>query len=98
MTVLAILRMLGSLALVVGLLVLGVWLARKRGLQPAGRRLALVERLPVDARRAFVLVRWDAEEHLLLVAPEGQTLVACRPISTDAAHGNPAPNPNGGQV
>lgn len=79
MTGLAVLRMVGSLALVLGLLVLGVWLARQRGLRPlAGRRLGVVERLPVDTRRSLLLVRWDAEEHLLLLAPEGQTLVASR--------------------
>jgi len=79
MTAFAILRMVGSLALVLAILLLALWLGRRKGLRSAsGRRLAIVERLGIDAKRSLVLVRWDAGEHLLLLAPEGQTLVASR--------------------
>ena len=48
------------------------------GLAPAGkqRRLAIVEVLAVDNRRRLVLLRRDGVEHLILLGPAGDTVVA----------------------
>jgi flagellar protein FliO/FliZ len=78
-----LLRSAGALATVLGLLVGGLWLYRRYGnlsglLQPANRapaRLAVVERLSLDPRRALVLVRRDSREILLLLGPDGATVV-----------------------
>ena len=37
----------------------------------AGRRVELIERLPLDARRSVALIRRDGREHLILLGPEG---------------------------
>ncbi len=47
----------------------------------AGRRLQVVERQMLDARRQLVLVRRDDREHLLLLAPDRETV-----IEKDIAH------------
>ncbi|OAB58006.1 hypothetical protein AY599_12030 [Leptolyngbya valderiana BDU 20041] len=80
-----------ALALVLALILGLSWLVRRFGLggplvrglpSGAGRRLAVVEVLTLDARRKMVLVKRDGQEHLLLlgagndlvverVAPEG---------------------------
>jgi flagellar protein FliO/FliZ len=73
-------RFVAALLFVLGLIALTAWLARRLRLGPGGvprgaRRLALVEALPLDARRKLVLIRRDATEHLLLLSPEGSRLV-----------------------
>ncbi|MFT3977155.1 MAG: flagellar biosynthetic protein FliO, partial [Sphingomonas bacterium] len=40
-----------------------------------GRRVELVERLPVDGRRAVALIRRDGVEHLILIGPEGHAMI-----------------------
>jgi len=65
----------------IGLIVVGLrrfgpdTLRRLQGLQPpkAERRLAVVETLTLDPARRLVLVRYDAEERLLLLG-EGQVI------------------------
>lgn len=81
MSFIDILRMLGALALVLGLLVLAVPLLRKYGHRLPGvgnrvmedKQMALVERLTLDAgaKRQLLLVRAGEQEHLILIAPEG---------------------------
>jgi flagellar protein FliO/FliZ len=39
------------------------------------RRLSIVETLPVDTRRRFVIVRCDGREHLLLLSAQGDIVV-----------------------
>lgn len=39
------------------------------------RRLKIVEYLPLDARRKLVLIRRDQKEFLLVLGPEGETIV-----------------------
>jgi len=59
-----------------------------------GRRLSLLESLPLDARRRLVLVRCDQTEHLLLIGGEHDLLVAASlPLSqeTPACTAKPAP-------
>jgi flagellar protein FliO/FliZ len=83
MDMLSFLRMMGSLAVVLGLLVGALWIVRRyeirlpqsllSGLPMRGqaRRMALVERLALDTRRSVALIRLDGREHMVLIAPEG---------------------------
>lgn len=41
----------------------------------AGRRLKLVEVLPIDARRKAVIIECDDEQHLVILGPAGETLI-----------------------
>ena len=67
----AALRFVAAFALVIGLIALMAYAAKRwRGFTPgggAGRRLEVVEALGVDAKRRLVLVRADGREHLLLI-------------------------------
>lgn len=40
------------------------------------RRLALVETLPLDPRRRAAILRCDGREHLIILGPTGETVVA----------------------
>jgi flagellar biogenesis protein FliO len=83
MEILPVLRMLGALGVVLGLLVGALWAVRRfqirlpgvAGGGGPGRRLELVERVSMDARRSVALVRRDGREHLLLLAPEGNMVI-----------------------
>jgi len=88
---LALLRTLGALGVVLGLLVGALWLVRRFNIRlPGGvvmggtgeRRLAVVERLPIDARRSVALIRRDDSEHLVLIAPEGLLLLEVAPAAS----------------
>ncbi|RMF10183.1 MAG: hypothetical protein D6763_06190 [Alphaproteobacteria bacterium] len=68
------------LALIVGL----GWAARRFGLAPrvtlsgsakGDKRLAIVEVLPVDARRRLLLIRRDDTEHLVMIGGEQDTVI-----------------------
>jgi flagellar biogenesis protein FliO len=76
---LSLLRMLGSLLLVLAMLVGAVWVVRRFDLRLPGRisgdgttrrRLQIVERLSIDTRRSVLLIRCDDSEHLLLLGPD----------------------------
>ncbi|MDB5720636.1 MAG: hypothetical protein JWP15_1254 [Alphaproteobacteria bacterium] len=83
MDILPLLRMLGALGVVLGLLVGALWIVRRFqirlpgavGAGGHGRRLELVERLSMDSRRSIALVRRDGREHLLLLGPEGNLVI-----------------------
>ncbi len=82
MELVSVLRMLGGLGVVLGLLGIALWVVRRYDLKLPGRvaggterRLELVERLPLDKRRSVALIRRDGREHLLLLAPEGPQLI-----------------------
>ncbi|MGE5478221.1 MAG: flagellar biosynthetic protein FliO [Bacteroidales bacterium] len=68
----AYLRVVLSLALVVGLMLVVLWALRRFNIggmvaRPgARRRLAVVETMALDSRRRLLLVRRDGIEHLLL--------------------------------
>jgi Flagellar biogenesis protein len=69
-----------ALVFVLGLIGGFALLARRLGYGharrgPSGRRLALVEVMPLDARRRLVLVRRDQVEHLLLISATGEHVV-----------------------
>lgn len=83
MDMMSFLRMMGSLAVVLGILVGTLWLVRRyqirlpqsllAGFPARGsvRRMELVERLAIDPRRSVALIRLDDREHMVLITPEG---------------------------
>ena len=80
MDTLAYLRFPLALVFVLALILLAALALRRFGwpsLAPvrAGRRLQLVESLPLDPKRRLVLLRRDQVEHLVLLAPEGGTVI-----------------------
>ncbi len=84
-------RFLLALGLVLALIVVLAWLARRYGFGGAaggrsarGRRIGVVEFAPVDAKRRLVLIRRDGVEHLVLLGPAGDTVVETG-IAADAA-------------
>ncbi len=71
-----------ALLLVLGLLWLAARLARWGGVAArgvAGRRLRLVETLPLDPRRRLLLVACDGREMLLLAGPAGDLALGWLP-------------------
>jgi flagellar biogenesis protein FliO len=75
-------RFVGALVLVLGLIALAGFVARRLGLGGAGptrggraRRLSVTESIALDPKRRLVLVRLDRLEHLLLLGPAGDLLV-----------------------
>lgn len=49
--------------------------AKTKGKSSRGRRLGIVEVLPVDAKRRLVLIRRDDTEHLILLGTDRDTVV-----------------------
>ena len=75
-------RFLLALGLVLALIVVLAWLARRYGFGgaggpkgPRGGRIGVVEFAPLDAKRRLVLIRRDAVEHLVLLGPAGETVI-----------------------
>ncbi|MGD0142876.1 MAG: hypothetical protein ABSC92_06940 [Rhizomicrobium sp.] len=73
-------RYLGALLLVLGLLGAAALAARRYGLPGiakgvATRRLSLVETLMIGPRHKLFLLRRDGVEHLVLMGPQGASVV-----------------------
>jgi flagellar protein FliO/FliZ len=66
-----VLALMGGLALVLKKAGFGQTGLAGRG----GKRLKLVEVLPLDARRKAVILECDDEQHLIIMGPAGETLV-----------------------
>lgn len=85
------------LAFVVGLILVGAWVARRSGLgSGAGRasgrrrrRLSVIETAAVDAKRRLVLVRRDGREHLLLVGGGNDLVIERHVAAPDALNEEP---------
>ncbi|HEX3810984.1 MAG TPA: flagellar biosynthetic protein FliO [Rhizomicrobium sp.] len=80
MEMIDIARYAGALILVLALVGLAGLAARRFGIPglataKATRRLAVVETLMIDARHKLCIVRRDQSEHLIVVGPDGTTLV-----------------------
>jgi hypothetical protein len=82
MDLLSFLRTIAALGTVLGLLTGALWAVRRYNIVLPGqtgarssRRLALVERVGIDGKRAVILIRRDDREHLIMIAPEGQTVI-----------------------
>lgn len=76
------LRTMGALGLVLGMLATALWVVRRYDLKLPGRvtggarkRVELVERLAVDAKRSVALIRRDGCEHLIFIGPEGHATI-----------------------
>jgi flagellar protein FliO/FliZ len=90
MDVLDWLRALVALAVTLALIGLAALTLRRLGMLegglpglPAQRRMKVVERLMLDPRRSVVIVRVDAEEHVLLLSPFGERKLARQPAPPD---------------
>ena len=73
-------RFAAALLVVIGLIAGFAWLMRKYGhgrlLQAGARgRIGIVEVTGLDARRRLVLLRRDDVEHLVILGPNGETVV-----------------------
>ena len=80
MDVIDIVRYLGALAFVFALVVVAGLAARRYGLPgisagTAQRRLAVVESLMIGPRHRVFLLRRDDREHVVLLGPQGATLI-----------------------
>ncbi|GEM_PF-3073748 len=92
-------RYAAGLLITLGLLAGLGWGAKRLDLlsslrgERAGRRLAVVETLPVDARRRLAVLRWDGREHLVLMGMAGDVLLESREAApAPAASSGPAPS------
>jgi flagellar protein FliO/FliZ len=92
------LRFLLALVFVLALIALVSWLVRRFGLtgataaprSKAGRRLGIVEILPVDAKRRLILLKRDGVEHLVLLGSSSETLIESRIADRPLAEAPPA--------
>ncbi|MBC8337899.1 MAG: flagellar biosynthetic protein FliO [Rhodospirillales bacterium] len=77
------LRFFLALVFVIGLIGAAAAMARRMGFgfpsqaikKSTNRRLAVVEAAPLDGRRRMVLIRRDDTEHLLVLSPNGETVI-----------------------
>ncbi|MBB5519189.1 FliO/MopB family protein [Amphiplicatus metriothermophilus] len=82
MDLLSLSRIFFALLLVIGLIAVCALAARRLGLAQGAaalgrkRRLALVETLALDARRRLAIIRCDGREHLVVLGPAGETVIA----------------------
>lgn len=92
MDILVLVRMLGALAAVLGMLAGALWAVRRYDIKLPGRvgagrdqRLQVVERISIDPKRSLLLIRRDGEEHLLLLSPEGHVVLDRAPLGHDGS-------------
>ncbi len=74
-------RALLALGATVGLIGVAGYGARRFNWLPTmaggpGKRLSVIESLPLDPRRRLILVRCDGLDHLLLLSPHGDRAIA----------------------
>jgi flagellar protein FliO/FliZ len=81
MDTMLLLKFFSAFVFVIALMLLLSWVMKRMGLAGSmmavtgKRRLKIVEFMPLDHRRRLVLVRRDDREHLLLLGPQGETVV-----------------------
>lgn len=86
-------RFVVGLLAVVAMIVAAVWVAKRLGLgtttgfRGKGRRLSLVEVMPLDQKRKLVIVRHDETDHLILLGATHEMLLssAAAPQTVPAA-------------
>jgi flagellar protein FliO/FliZ len=97
------LKAIAALAFVLGILLGFAWLLRKYGssiglkIGQTVSDLQVVEWRALDMRRKLAVVRWDGREHLLVLGPTGDLLVANRAAPAPATPAPPAANDESGQ-
>lgn len=86
MSGMAMLQAAGALAAVVGLAIMLSRAARRSGLAPnaqavarARNRMALQAVLPLEGRRAAMILAVDGREVLLIAGPQGETVIGWLP-------------------
>lgn len=91
------LRTLGALGMVLGMLAGALWMVKRYDIKLPGRvsasgrkRVELVERLTLDPKRSVALIRRDGREHLVLIGPEGSATLESGIIAPPA---EPVPEP-----
>lgn len=96
MDLLSLLRTMGALGVVLGLLGGALWVVRRYNIAlpgrvtlGRGRRLEVVERVTLDGKRSLALVRRDGCEHLILIGPDGQMVVESGIVPLDAPVATP---------
>lgn len=90
----SLLRTLGALAVVLGLLAGALWAVRRYDIGLPGRvsngggtrRIEVVERTTLDGRRSVALLRRDGREHLILLSPEGNVMLEAGIIRDEIDH------------
>jgi flagellar protein FliO/FliZ len=101
MDMLSMLRTLGALGLVLGMLAAALWAVKRYDIKLPGRvsgtnrkRVEMVERLSIGAKRSVALIRRDGCEHLILLGPEGSATIETGIVSPAApTAAAPAPQP-----
>jgi flagellar biogenesis protein FliO len=100
MDILSMLRTLGALGMVLGMLAGALWFVKRYDVKLPGRvtnsrrkRIEIVERLSVDAKRSVALIRRDGMEHLVMFGPEGQSTIETGIAAPVPAEPEPAQAP-----
>ena len=81
MDTMLLIKFVSAFVFVIALMLLLQWALKRTGLagsfatNTGKRRLKIVEFMPLDHRRRLVLVRRDDREHLLMLGPQGETVV-----------------------
>ena len=94
------LKAIAALAFVLGILLGFAWLLRRYGsslgikIGQTVSDLHVVEWRALDMRRKLAVVRWDGREHLLVLGPTGDLLVANRTAPLPAPAGAAAKAPH----
>lgn len=75
-------RLIAALTFVLALMGLLAFALKRYGasggtlmLAPKNRRLKILETLPLDSRRRAVLIARDEKQHLVILGPNGETVV-----------------------
>lgn len=81
MGTLSYLQTSAALAIVLGLIALATFIARKTGfggvhVRRDERRLSIVEAMTLDPKRRVLLIKCDSTEHLVLLGPTSETLLS----------------------
>ncbi|MDF7800910.1 flagellar biosynthetic protein FliO [Pontiellaceae bacterium B1224] len=81
---LEIIRMVVSLVIVLGMMYAVYYWLKRRGAMPGAtqKRLRVIERLPIDARRSILLLQIDGEEFLVGVG--GDTIAPLKNLKQGA--------------
>jgi flagellar protein FliO/FliZ len=82
-------RAMAALILVLGLLLALAWIMRRFAGPTAARGpladVSIVGWKPLDQRRKLAVIRWGQAEHLVILGPQGETLLETRAVK----HFNP---------
>lgn len=100
MDLLSMLRTLGALGMVLGMLAAALWAVKRYDIKLPGRisvtnrkRIEMVERLSIDAKRSVALIRRDGCEHLILIGPEGSATIETGIVVPVVVAPEPTPEP-----